>query len=52
MASRRTFVVISNMAAVGGVCPFGVVTVLDNLGEYGFDLEIAKEELIETIENC
>ena len=28
MASRRTFVVISNMAAVGGVCPFGVVTVL------------------------
>lgn len=29
-----------------------VTTVLDNLGEYGFDLEIAKEELIETIENC
>ena len=28
MASRRTFAVISNMAAVGGVCPFGVVTVL------------------------
>ena len=30
MASRRTFVVISNMAAVGGVCPFGVVTVLES----------------------
>ena len=28
LASRRTFVVISNMAAVGGVCPFGVVTVV------------------------
>ena len=28
MASRRTFAVISNMAVVRGVCPFGVVTVL------------------------
>ena len=31
MASRRTFTVISNMAAVGGVCPFGVVTVVPEL---------------------
>ena len=33
MASRRTFVVISNMAAVGGVCPFGVVTVVAALSQ-------------------